>query len=107
MKKFYLFLGATLLSSSMMAATLDTIQVDGIYYQLNEETQTAAVIRKDTKFVYEQESVVIPVSVNKGEKAYDVVAVEKSAFAKATCKSITFAEGSKVTEIGQQAFQSA
>ena len=107
MKKFYLFLGATLLSSSMMAATLDTIQVDGIYYQLNEETQTAAVIRKDTKFVYEQESVVIPVSVNKGEKAYDVVAVEKSAFAKATCKSITFAEGSKVTTLATQAFQNA
>lgn len=107
MKKLYLLLGAALFSGSMMAAALDTIQVNGVYYQLNEETQTAAVIRKDSKFVYEQESVVIPVSVNKDEKAYDVVAVEKSAFAKATCKSITFAEGSKVTMLGMMAFQNA
>lgn len=107
MKKFYLFLGAALLSGSMMAATLDTIQVDGVYYQLNEETQTAAVIRKDSKFIYEQESVVIPVSVSKDGKSYDVTGIGKAAFSKAKCKSIVFAEGSKITEIGQQAFQGA
>ena len=107
MKKIYLLFGAALLTGSMTAAVLDTLQVDGVYYQLNEETQTAAVIRKDSKFIYEQESVVIPVSVSKDNKAYDVTAVEKAAFAKATCKSITFAVGSKVTEIGQQAFQGA
>lgn len=107
MKNFYLFLGAILFSSSVMAVTLDTIQVNGVYYQLNEDAQTAAVIRKDAKFVYEQESVVIPVSINKNEKVYDVVAVEKGAFAKATCKSISFAEGSKVTMLGTMAFQNA
>lgn len=107
MKKFYLLLGAAMLSAGMTAATLDTIQVDGVYYQLNEETQTAAVIRKDAKFVYEQESVVIPVSVSKDGKEYDVTAVEKGAFAKAKCQSITFAEGSKVTMLGMMAFQNA
>lgn len=105
MKKLYLLLGAALLSGSMMAATLDTIQVNGVYYQLNEETQTAAVIPATTP--YEQETVVIPVSVSKDEKSYDVTSIAKAAFRYAQCKSITFAEGSKVTEIGQQAFQSA
>ena len=38
MKKIYLLFGAAALSMSMMAATLDTIQVNGVYYQLNEET---------------------------------------------------------------------
>lgn len=107
MKKLYLLFGAAMLSCSMMAATLDTIQVNGVYYQLNEETQTAAVIRKDSKFIYEQESVVIPVSVSKGEKSYDVTSVGQAAFNKATCKSVVFVEGSKVTEIGKQAFQGA
>lgn len=107
MKKIYLLLGAAMLSASMMAADFDTIQVNGIYYQLNTEAQTAAVIRHDAKFVYEQDSVIIPVSVNKDEKAYDVIAIEKAAFCKATCKHIAFAEGSKVAAIGQQAFQGA
>ena len=107
MKKFYLLLGAAMLSAGITAAVLDTIQVDGVYYQLNEDTQTAAVIRKDAKFVYEQESVVIPVSVSKDGKTYDVTAVEKGAFAKANCQSITFAEGSKVTMLGMMAFQNA
>lgn len=107
MKKMYLLLGAAMLSAGMSAANLDTIRVDGVYYQLNADAQTAAVIRQDTKFVYEQDSVVIPVSVTKDEKAYDVIAIEKAAFAKAKCRAITFAEGSKVTAIGQQAFQGA
>lgn len=107
MKKIYLLLGAAMLSASMMAADFDTIQVNGIYYQLNTEAQTAAVIRHNAKFVYEQDSVIIPVSVNKDEKAYDVIAIEKAAFCKATCKHIAFAEGSKVAAIGQQAFQGA
>lgn len=105
MKKLYLLLGAALFSGSMMAATLDTIQVNGVYYQLNEETQTAAVIPATTP--YEQETIVIPASVSKDEKLYDVTSIAKAAFRNAKCKSITFAEGSKVTEIGQQAFQSA
>ena len=107
MKKFYLLLSATLLSGSMMAATLDTIQVNGVYYQLNEETLTAAVIRKDAKFVYEQDTVVIPVSVSKDDKAYDVTTIARAAFFKATCKSITFAKESKVTMFETQAFQNA
>ncbi len=105
MKKLYLLFGAAMLSCSMMAATLDTIQVNGVYYQLNEETQTAAVIPATTP--YEQETIVVPVSVSKDEKSYDVTSIAKAAFRYAQCKSITFAEGSKVTEIGQQAFQSA
>lgn len=107
MKKIYLLLGVAMLSTSIMAADFDTIQVNGIYYQLNTEAQTAAVIRHDAKFVYEQDSVIIPVSVNKDEKVYNVIAIERSAFCKATCKYIAFAEGSKIAAIGQQAFQGA
>ena len=106
MKKFYL-LAAALLSMSLSAATLDTIQVNDVYYQLNEDDLTATVIRSNSKFVYSKDTIVIPVSVSNDGKVYDVTAIGKAAFNKATCSSIQFAEGSKVTNIGMQAFQNA
>lgn len=107
MKKMYLLLGATILSMSVSAAALDTIQVNNVYYQLDSATQTATVIRHDNQFVYTQDSVVIPVSVDNEGQTFDVTAIGKAAFCKATCKSIVFAEGSKVTSIGLQTFQGA
>ena len=106
MKKFYL-LAAALLSMSLSAATLDTIQVNDVYYQLNEDDLTATVIRQNSKFVYSKDTIIIPVSVNNDGKTYDVTTIGKAAFRLATCKSIQFAEGSKVTTINMQAFQGA
>lgn len=107
MRKFYLLLSAALLTGYATAAVTDTIQTDGLYYELDGETQTAAVIRLSKTFVYEQESVTIPVSVEKDGQTFDVTSIAQGAFNKAKCKSIVFAEGSKVTTIGQQAFQGA
>lgn len=107
MKKITLLSGAILLTGSMLAAALDTVQVNGVYYQLDNGTQTASVIRKDAKSVYTQEHILIPVTVSKDGKTYDVTAVGRAAFSKSTCLTIEFAEGSKVTEIGMQAFQGA
>ncbi len=106
MKNFYL-LAAALLSMSLSAATLDTIQVNDVYYQLNEDDLTATVIRPNSQFVYSTDTIVIPVSVSNNDKTYDVTTIGKAAFRLATCSSIQFAEGSKVTAIETQAFQGA
>ena len=107
MKKIFTFVSAVVLALSLQAATLDTIQVDGIYFQINEDDSTASVIRYDKNFIYEAESIVIPVNVVKDEVSYPVEAIAQAAFAKATSSSITFEKGSKVKTLGMQAFQAA
>ena len=107
MKKLFTFVSALVLTIGLQAAKLDTIQVDGIYYQINAEDSTATVIRYDKNFIYEAESIVIPVNVVKDEVSYPVEAIAQAAFAKATSSSITFAKGSKVKTLGMQAFQAA
>ncbi|MBO6075423.1 MAG: leucine-rich repeat protein [Paludibacteraceae bacterium] len=107
MKKFFTFVSAALLACSLQAVEFDTIQVDGIYYQLNPETQTATLIRHDANSKYEIDDIVIPVSVSKDETFYPVVALGQGALRNTTAKTITFAEGSQVTELGMQAFQAA
>ena len=107
MRKIFTFVSAAVLALGMQAAALDTVQVDGLYYQINAEDSTASVIRYDKNFIYEAESIVIPVNVVKDEVSYPVEAIAQAAFAKATSSSITFAKGSKVTSLGMQAFQAA
>lgn len=107
MKKFFTFVSAALLALSMQAVEFDTIQVDGIYYQLNPEEQTATLIRYNTSSKYEIDDIAIPVSVSKDEKDFPVVALGQGALRNTTAKTITFAEGSQVTELGMQAFQAA
>lgn len=107
MKKIFTFISAAVLALGLQAAKLDTIQVDGIYYQINAEDSTASVIRYNSSFIYEAESYVIPVNVVKDEVSYPVEAIAKAAFAKSTASSITFAKGSQVKELGMQAFQAA
>lgn len=106
MKKIFTLVSAALMAFSLQAADLDTIQVDGIYYQLNLEKQTAIVLPAQAPATkYEQESIVIPVSVSKDNVEFPVVEVAKGAFRYSTTSSITFAEGSQVTTIGMQSFQ--
>lgn len=106
MKKIFTFFGAAALAMSMQAAVIDTIQVDGLYYQLSDD-QTATLIRLNTSSMYEIEDIVIPVSVSKDEVAYPVVALGQGALRNTTANTITFAEGSQVSAIGMQAFQGA
>lgn len=107
MKRFFTFVSAALLAFSLQAAVFDTIQVDGIYYQLNPGTQTATLIRYNASSKYEIDDIVIPVSVSKEETVYPVVALGQGALRNTTAKTITFAKGSQVTELGMQAFQAA
>lgn len=106
MKKIYTFFGAAALAMSMQAAVIDTIQVDGLYYQLSDD-QTATLIRLNISSKYEIDNIVIPVDVVKDEVSYPVVALGQGALRNTTAKTITFAEGSQVTELGMQAFQGA
>ncbi len=85
----------------------DTIQVDGLYYELNNVTRTATLIRLKTSFKYEIEDIFIPVSVRQENREYPVVALGQGALRNTTAKTITFAEGSQVKELGMQAFQAA
>lgn len=105
MKKFFTFVSAALLTFSMQAA--ETIEVDGIYYQLNDDQTATLLPAQAPATIYDQESIVVPVSVSKDEVEYPVVALAKAAFKQSTASSITFAEGSNVTAIGMQAFQRA
>ena len=107
MKKIFTFVSAAMLALGLQAAPFDTIQVDGINYQLHDN-QTAVIIPAQAPATkYEQESIVIPVSVQKDAVDYNVVELAKAAFRNATSKSISFAAGSKVTTLGLQAFQAA
>ena len=107
MKKLFTLVSAALMTFSIQAADLDTIQVDGIYYQLNLEKQTATLIRYNASSKYEIDDIVIPVSVSKDETDFPVVALGQGALRNTTAKTITFAAGSQVTELGMQAFQAA
>ena len=106
MRKIFTLVSAVALALTMQATVLDTIQVDGIYYQLNDD-QTATLIRYSTSSKYEIDTIVVPVTVEKEEVSYPVVALGQGAFRNATSNSITFAEGSQVTELGRQCFQAA
>ena len=107
MRKIFTLVSAVALALGMHAATLDTIQVDGLYYQINAEDSIATLIRYNASSKYEMDTIAIPVNVVKDEVSYPVVALGQGALRNTTAKSITFAEGSKVTELGMQAFQAA
>lgn len=106
MRKFFTLVSAVALALTMQATPIDTIQVDGLYYQL-DDAQTATLIRLNANFKYEIDNIVIPVSVTKEDVNYPVVALGQGALRNTTATSITFAEGSQVTSIGMQAFQAA
>lgn len=107
MRKIFTLVSAVALALGMHAATLDTIQVDGLYYQINAEDSIATLIRYSASSKYEIDNIVIPVDVVKDEISYPVVALGQGALRNTTAKFITFAEGSQVTSIGMQAFQAA
>lgn len=106
MRKIFTLVSAVALALTMQATVLDTIQVDGIYYQLNDD-QTATLIRLNASSKYEIDNIVIPVSVTKEDVTYPVVALGQGALRNTTATSITFAEGSQVKELGTQCFQAA
>lgn len=107
MRKIFTLVSAVALALGMHAATLDTIQVDGLYYQINAEDSIATLIRYSASSKYEIDNIVIPVDVVKDEISYPVVALGQGALRNTTASTITFAEGSQVKELGTQCFQAA
>lgn len=98
---------AELNTESEQLPAKDTIQVEGLYYELNNIARTATLIRLNTNWKYEIDDILIPVSVYQEGRAYPVVALGQGALRNTTAKSVTFAEGSQVKELGMQAFQGA
>lgn len=107
MRKIFTLVSAVALALTMQATPIDTIQVDGLYYQINAEDSIATLIRYNASSKYEIDNIVIPVDVVKDEISYPVVALGQGALRNTTASTITFAEGSKVTELGMQCFQAA
>lgn len=108
MKKIFTFVSAAMLALGMQATAGETIQIDGINYQLNDENHTAIVLPAQAPETrYDIENIVIPASVSKDEVEYKVVELAKAAFKQTTAKSITFAEGCEISAIGMQCFQRA
>ena len=106
MRKIFTLVSAVALALTMQATPIDTIQVDGLYYQL-DDAQTATLIRLNANSKYEIDTIVIPVSVTKEDVTYPVVALGQGALRNTTASTITFAAGSQVATLGMQAFQGA
>lgn len=94
MKKIITFVCAVVMALSMQAAAIDTIQVDGINYQLNDNNTATVIPAQSPATKYEIDTIVIPVNVAKDETNYPVVELAKQAFRNCTATSITFAKGS-------------
>ena len=100
MKKLLHSLLAVLLSSNALAYDAE---IDGIYYNLNSETQKATVTSKDNDFNSYSGDVIIPSSVTYSDVNYSVTSIGSRAFADCTgLTSITFPNS--VTNIGMNAF---
>ena len=104
MKKFTLFLVALFIATMAFA---DKVEIDGIYYNLNDENKTAEVTYQYEWYSDNYSSVtsiLIPEKVTYNATEYSVTSIGKAAFA--YCPSLTsIAIGNSVTSIGDYAFQ--
>jgi hypothetical protein len=97
-------LTTVLLALFSLCANAQTIQIDGIYYYLNDEAKTAKV---DSRPLYEEPysgEVVIPESVEYEGDAYSVTSIGYYAFW--GCSDLTSVTiPNSVTSIGSSAFR--
>ena len=102
MRKFYLL---TLLAFLPLLANADAVEIDGIYYNLNAEDQTAEVTVKpgNTSFGSNYSGVIeIPATVTYNEVFYSVTSIGVIAFQNCSATSVTIPNS--VTSIGPNAF---
>lgn len=100
MKKIvFLFLMSLL---TLSAAADDAVEVNGVWYLLDAENQSATVAKSPTGAKYAGE-IVIPESVTSGGKDYDVTAIAPRAFSGCS-EIISVIIGNNVTTIGESAF---
>lgn len=97
MKKIYLLF---LLAFLPLLANADAVEIDGIYYNLNEENHTAEVTTNPNKYTGD---VVIPATVTYQAVDYSVTSIGEDAFG--SCKGLTSVViPNGVTSIGAGAF---
>ena len=106
MKKFYSFLLALVVGVGTMSAQ-GSVEVNGIWYLLNDDALTARVTYKGwspSETVEYSGAVVVPATVSFGEKTYAVIAIYDHAFDGCYgMTSITLPEGIK--NIGWSSFE--
>ena len=80
-KKIFLALAIIAMLTCLFAITVSAAtEVDGVYYNFNEEEQTATVAKDNCKTGCKLEVVVIPEKVNYDGKEYTVAAIDNYAF---------------------------
>ncbi len=100
MKKLTLLLGAMFIgATSLLAQTL----IDGIYYELNDDTRTASVA--ESLMMDYAGDIIIPTSVKYDDMTYTVTEIDQYAFAYCKIKSITLPNS--ITKIGYYAFSNS
>ena len=98
------FVMAVLVALFSLNANADKIQIDGIYYYLNDYNQTAKVVESSSSFDEKYRGdITIPASVQYGGTTYKVTSIDNSAFYQCiSLNSLIIPEG--VTSIGENAF---
>ena len=104
MRKILLLFNALLLTATAMA---HDVEIDGIYYNLDEENKIAEVTYKGERFDdYSNEyigSITIPSSINYNNDTYSVTSIGKEAFR--SCTELTMINfPNSITYIGDGAF---
>lgn len=100
MKQRFTLMLTALLMSVLFTTSAYGIEVDGIYYELNEETKEATVVAGGNKY---EGDIVIPETITVDDNEYAVTTIGYEAFRK--CSSLTSVIiPNSVTTIGHSAF---
>ena len=99
MKQTLLFITTLLIALNLQA---QEVKVDGIFYRLNQDEQTAETIKNRTESAYTGD-IVIPDKITQGGIEYKVTRIGFYTFAESTITSLTLPN--TIVELGSFAFQ--
>lgn len=78
------------------------VEIDGIYYNLNDKNHEAEITYKDTNYRTYSGNFIIPETINYNNCIYTITSIGKHAFTSSTITSIKIS--SKILSIGEYAF---